>query len=233
MGIVGMKVGRSFRAMVGAALVVAIAAAAPASAAQRQDPARRDRADARLPVAARMLGGFTPSVGDALGATARAGTGADLKTFRFTPSGQAGAAKGVTLGLRARPLAVPDIRRGADGSDGYDVGVALAARGMALTGSSTQIDTGLGRREAVSMGVGYGRRDWTAQLRVGEEREDVRGAARLGAERRYSVEAGGAVALGQLLSVGAGVRYRVAPEGRAVAARPDDRSAYLGLGVKF
>lgn len=220
-------------ALAAAALAALVGSGAGASAAQRVEPAKRAKLE-RAPVAARALRSFTPSPGEAAGATLRAGAAPDLKTFRFTPSGQVTQGKALTLGIRARPLVVPDSRRGAADVDGFDVGVAVAARGVALTGGATQIDTGLARREVVTMGLGYGRRDWTAQVKVGEERNDVRGASRLGAERRYSIELGGAYTLTRALSVGAGVRYRVAPEASADArARADDRSAYLGLGIAF
>ncbi|MDT7933620.1 MAG: hypothetical protein RQ833_03320 [Sphingomonadaceae bacterium] len=221
----------------GIAAVALAAAAAPAWAASTpaQEAARRARpAQQRTPVTTRALSTFTPSIGASAGASVTAGAGADLQSFRFTPSGQANPSKSFTLGMRARPLSVPDASHAPDEPAGYDVGVALGTRGVALTGQTTAVETGLARKEAVAVGLGYGRRNWTAQVKVGEERENLRGADKFGPQQRYSFELGGAYTITRSLSLGAGVRYRVAPETNADArARAEDRSAFLGLGVAF
>ena len=220
---------------IAAALCALSAPAAAAGEVRPTDPrAKGARAEARAP-AARALGSFTPATGDAVGATVRTGSVPELKSFRFTPSGQVSPEAGITVGTRSRTLAAPDSRRGADEAAGYDVGVAVAARGLAVTGTSSKVDLGIATRESVGVGLGYGRKEWSAMLSLAEEAERLRGPDSLGTDRRYSIELGGAYTLTRNLKLGAGVRYRVAPEDRAdaQARAEDDRAAYLGLGVSF
>ena len=181
----------------------------------------------------RPLGSFTPSFIDGLGASQRAGSAVDARAFRFTPSGQPTDKRAITLGIRTRTIAAPDATRGTDESAGYDVGMALGTRGLALTGQVSKLDSGLTRREAVTVGLGYGRRHWTTALKFGAEDRSPRGAEPL-LDRRYTVELGGAYSLRRNLSVGAGVRYRVAPEDAATRRqREQDGAAFVGAAVAF
>lgn len=152
-----------------------------------------------------------------------------MRVFRFTPSATP-QRRAVTVGARARAIAPATSDQ-----PGYDVGVALGLRGMALTGEAARIDTGLARRDAIALGIGYGRRDWQTRLRVGAEGAAVRGGNPANPGRRYSVELGGAYLVRQGVSVGAGVRYRVVPEDEAarLAQAEVDRAAYVGMGVAF
>lgn len=185
--------------------------------------------------AARPLGAFTPSLIDAPGLSLRPGATVDASQFRFTPSGKHAQSHAVTLGLRARPVTLPDATRGADQPAGYDLGMAVGTRGLALSGGMRRVDAGLAQRETVTLGLGYGQRDWTTTLRLGEEDGWARGAqAQL--DRRYSVELGGAYALGPDVKLGAGVRYRLAPANTTLdsdAKATQDRSAFVGLGIAF
>ena len=185
--------------------------------------------------AARPLGAFTPSLIDAPGLSLRPGATVDASQFRFTPSGKHAQSHAVTLGLRARPVTLPDATRGVDQPAGYDLGMAVGTRGIALSGGMRRVDAGLAQRETVTLGLGYGQRDWTTTLRLGEEDGWARGAqAQL--DRRYSVELGGAYALGPDVKLGAGVRYRLAPANTTLdsdAKATQDRSAFVGLGIAF
>ena len=214
---------------------VLLAVANPAVAAESRAADNRTKTTEVRASETRALGSFTPSVGDAVGAAVKPGTAPELKSFRFTPSGQVSKGKGVTVGTRSRALAAPDSRRGADEAAGYDMGVSVATRGLSVTGSSSKIDLGIASRESMSVGLGYNRKDWTARFTLGEDNERLRGPDALGTERRYSIELGGAYTLTRNLQLGAGVRYRAVPENSAEAREraEEDRAAYLGLGVSF
>ncbi len=220
-----MLFARAFAVTATAAL--ALATAVPVVAATR--------APVRVKVEApRPLGAFTPSLIDAPGVSLRPGATVDARQFRFTPAGKNGEAHAVTLGLHTRAVTLPDATRDADQPAGYDIGMALGTRGIALSGGMRKLDAGVAQRQAVTLGLGYGRRDWTTSLRLGEEEGWARGAQDT-LDRRYSVELGGAYTIARDVRLGAGVRYRVTPaDAIDVDSRaPADRSAFVGLGVAF
>ena len=222
-----IRCGFSLRGVGRLLLAFAVTASAPAWAAEHA------RAAAKQSESPRPLGSFTPSLIDAPAVGLKPGSAA-AHSFRFTPSGKAGEKHAVTLATHAR-LASPTVDSArADAPSGYDIGMALGTRGLALSGAVKRTDSGLVQRDAVSLGLGYGVRDWTTTLKVGEETNLVRGAAALDPERRYSVELGGAYALGRDVKLGAGVRYRVVPgDSDAALKSVNDRAAFLGLGVAF
>ena len=195
----------------------------------------RARADGKRAEAPRPLGAFTPSLIDAPGVSLRPGATVDARQFRFTPSGKRGQAHAVTLGVRTRAVTLPDVAHGGETLGGYDVGMAVGTRGLALSGGVRKLDAGVAQRQAVTLGLGYGRRDWTTTLRLGEEEGWARGATAIPLDRRYSVELGTAYALGRDVRLGAGVRYRVAPatDPDADQRTPADKSAFVGLGIAF
>lgn len=218
-----IRFGTSSRALA-AALVAALALPGAAVAAtSKQRPEARRAAPARLGV-------FTPSLIDTAPGLARGGS--ETRLFRFTPSGKPGRA--ATLGLRARQVPAADAVRAAEEAAGYDVDVSLGVRGVALTGQMSEVDDTLTRREAVALGLAYGRRDWSTQLKVGAEDARARGLdARFA--RRYSVEMGGAYQLRRNVAVGAGVSYRVLPENERLARGrvAEDGAAFVGAKVAF
>lgn len=212
-------------------IAAAFGASGGASAAET-----RARVEARhsLP-ARRSLAAFTPSLIDAPGLAMKPGATVDARQFRFTPSGKHADTRTVTIGVRARPVTLADATHASEQA-GYDVGMAVATRGIALSGGVRRLDAGIAQREAVTLGLGYGRKDWTTTVRLGEENSWARGAQDATMDRRYSVELGTAYSLGQDVRVGAGVRYRIAPGTNADADAshpPADRSAFVGLGIAF
>lgn len=225
--------GRLFaHAALASAVALVASASVPACAAQLSQ--KREEGRTGVPTSVRALGSFTPSISDSVGATVRAAGNPEMRTFRFTPSPKVGAGKALSLGVRGKAISVPDARRQAEEPAGYDMGVAVGARGVALTGSASKVDLGLAKRDSVTVGLGYAKRDWNAQLKLGQEREDLRGADRVGEEKRYSIELGGAYTLTRNLQLGAGMRYRVTPQPNAnVHEREDERTAYVGVGVSF
>ncbi len=209
--------------------VAALCAPVVVGAQTRAKPAVRAEAS-------RPLGAFTPSLIDAPGFALRPGATVDARQFRFTPAGKHGEAHAVTIGMRARPVTLPDATHGTEQQAGYDLGMALATRGLALSGGVRRLDAGIAQRKAVTLGLGYGQQDWTTTLKLGEEEGWARGAAEATLDKRYSVELGGAYTLGRDVSLGAGVRYRIAPSNLTIdedARARRDSSAFVGLGVAF
>ena len=214
---------------VSAALLASVCGSALAETRVRPAPRRAEPA--------RVLGAFTPSLIDAPGLALKPGATVDARQFRFTPSGKHGEAHAVTVGLRARSVTLPDATRASTDPAGFDVGVAVGTRGLALSGGMRKLDAGIAQRQAVTLGLDYGRRDWSTSLKLGEEEGWARGATPVGFDKRYSVELGGAYSLGRDVKLGAGVRYRVPAsaldDGAAAAKERADRSAFVGLGVAF
>lgn len=218
-------------------LVLAALAAPAAGWAQPAPTAARAKAGmvpakpATTPV--RPLGSFTPSFGDTSGVVPRAGTSVDARQFRFTPSAGAGESRAISLGVDTRGLAAPTATRGSDEPAGYEAGVALGARGVALTGRVARVDAGLQQRESVDVGLAYGRRDWQTMLRLGAEHLGPPGTARLLDERNYWVELGGSYNVRRKIAVGANLRYRV-PENPALRERAaQDGAAVVGAKIAF
>jgi hypothetical protein len=210
------------------------AAAAPGGAwAQSAAPAARVKAAPAKAATVRPLGSFTPSFGEAAGAVPRAGASVDARQFRFTPSGAGGDSRALSLGLDTRVLAAPTATRGSDEPAGYEAGVALGIKGVALTGRVARLDAGLIQRESVAVGLSYGRKDWQTMLRLGAENRGPPGAAALLDERNYSVELGGSYRLRRNVAVGANLRYRM-PEDPAQRERSgQDGAAVVGARVAF
>lgn len=203
-----------------------------ALAAERVRP--EAKLDARHAQAPRPIGAFTPSLIDAPGSLLRPGTALDARQFRFTPSGRPADRRAVTIATHSR-VAAPLEAGHADSLTGYDIGVALGSHGVAVSGAVRRTDAGLSQHESVSLGLGYGLRDWTTTLKVGEETSALRGSP-VDPEKRYSVELGSAYSIAKDVKLGAGVRYRVVPgdiDAQAQARSAKDRAAFLGLGIAF
>ncbi len=206
--------------------VHAVEGGGAAAARTKAAPARP--APALVPV--RPLGSFTPSFGDPAGAVPRAGASVDARQFRFTP---AGGARALSIGVDTRVLAAPTATRGSDEPAGYEAGVAVGARGVALTGRVARVDAGLQQRESVAVGLSYGRRDWQTMLRLGAEHRGPPGPAVLLDERAYSVELGGAYLVRRNVAVGANLRYRVPEDPARRDQAAQDGAAVVGARVAF
>lgn len=221
-------------------LGLAVAAlAAPASAWAQAAAPSASAARAKLAPAkpagtgVRPLGSFTPAFADTAGSVPRAGASVDARQFRFTPSGSASDPRVLSLGLDTRVLAAPTATRGSDEPAGYEAGVAVGVKGVALTGRVARLDAGLQQRESVAVGLSYGRKDWQTMLRLGAEHRGPPGAAPLLDERNYSVELGGSYRVRRNIAVGANLRYRV-PEDPALRERAaQDGAAVVGAKVAF
>ena len=166
------------------------------------------------------------------------------RAFRFTPSGQTNAKKAVTVGVTSRVVtAAADTSRGVATESfavtpaAYNVGLSVGWRGFAVSGGYTRLESGLtalgpNHREAVDVGLSYRGKSWKTALQVAAETGSPLMLTPL--ERRYSVDVGGAYAVGPRLSLNGGLRYKLAPvaPGLLDADRPD-QSVYLGTAFSF
>lgn len=223
------SVGRLCALLLGAAAMLPTWSPAAAAPEAKRAPASKQKERA---VDSGSLGSFTPSLQSP---TLRSRPGVNERAFRFTPSGQTGDRRGVTVDINTRALTAPTAVRSSERAAGYDLGVALGLRGVSLTGGMSKLDAGLARSESVSVGLGYGERDWNTSLKLGSEDRRARGAEPLDLDRRYSIELGGAYSLSQRFSLSGGVRYRLAPEGETprVQQGEDDGAVFVGTAVSF
>jgi hypothetical protein len=167
------------------------------------------------------------------------------RAFRFTPSGQPGSRKALSVGVTSRVTAAPaaDPARVATVESfsvapaAYNVGLSVGWRGFTVGGGYTRYDapvTALGpnHREAIDASFGYRGKNWKTALQVAAETGSPLLLSPL--ERRYSVDVGGAYAIGPRLSLSGGVRYKLAPVSPSIldADRPDG-SVYLGTAFAF
>ncbi len=167
------------------------------------------------------------------------------RAFRFTPSGQAGSRRALSVGVTSRVTAAPaaDPTRVAAVESfsvapaAYNVGLAVGWRGFAVGGGYTRFDapvTALGpnHREGIDASLSYRGRNWKTALQLAAETGSPLLLSPL--ERRYSVDLGGAYLIGPRLSVNGGVRYKLAPVSPSIldADRPDG-SVYLGTAFAF
>ncbi len=166
------------------------------------------------------------------------------RAFRFTPSGQPGR-RALTVGVTSRVAAAPaaDPTRVAAVESfsvapaAYNVGLSVGWRGFAVAGGYTHFEapvTALGpnHREAVDASLSYRGRNWKTALQLAAETGSPLLLSPL--ERRYSVDFGGAYAIGPRLSLNGGVRYKLAPVSPSIldTDRPDS-SVYLGTAFAF
>ncbi len=166
------------------------------------------------------------------------------RAFRFTPSGQSDNRKALSLGFSSRLVSAPaDATRAAaetasTAPQAYNVDVAVGWKGFAINTGYSRSDSGtvalvpLGRKEAVDVGLSYRGKNWRTTLQATAEEGSALLLTPL--ERRYSVELGGAYAVGPRLSVSGGVRYKLAPQVPSLLD-PDrsDQAVYFGTNFAF
>ncbi len=167
------------------------------------------------------------------------------RAFRFTPSGQSEARKGLSIGVTSKVVtATADRLRAAIPGEtlvavptAYNVDLSVAWRGFAVNTGYRSSDPGpallsTGHHDALDIGLSYSGRNWQTSLLGTAERGSLLAYAPL--ERRYSLELGGAYRLAPRFAVTGGVRYRLAPEAPSLLD-PDraDRAVYLGTNIAF
>ena len=166
------------------------------------------------------------------------------RAFRFTPSGQSDNRKALSIGVSSRLVAASAeaTRAAAETATtlpaAYNVDLAVGWKGFAINTGYSRVDGGsaflipLGRKEALDVGLSYRGKNWRTSLQATAEQGSALLLSPL--ERRYSVELGGAYAVGPRLSVTGGVRYKLAPEAPTLLD-PDraDQAVYLGTNFAF
>lgn len=166
------------------------------------------------------------------------------RAFRFTPSGQPGSRKALSIGVSSKVVTasndaarVAPVESFAVSPAAYNVGLSVGWRGFAVGGGYTRFEapvTALGpnHREAVDASLSYRGKNWKTAVQVAAETGSPLLMAPL--ERRYSVDFGGAYALRPGVSLSGGVRYKLAPVSPSLVDndRPDS-SVYLGTAVSF
>lgn len=169
---------------------------------------------------------------------------AQERAFSFTPSGQLGNRKALTLGVTSRVLtAAADTSKAAPPADaiaaaprGYGVDVAVGWRGFAVSGGYSRADSAMSlvpeRREAFDVGLSYrfnGR--WKTSLQLAAESGAIPYAP---LDRAYSAELGAAYAVTPRLSLSGGVKYQILPAGPGLdEAANGDSSVYFGTAFAF
>ncbi len=238
-------------------MVAIFATALPCAAATQPAPHHPAKSRVSIETGDRLRGSavtpFAPPLLDnahfTFTAPGRTASNARLDTveraFRFTPSGQTSNRKALSLGVTSRVVAAAvDTSRAAPPAEtlaaapvAYNVGLAVAWRGFAVTGGYSRIDSGLtglgpNHRDAVDVGLAYRGKNWNTALQVAAESGSPLLLTPL--ERRYSVDFGGAYALGPRLSLSGGVRYKLAPVAPSLLdADRADQSVYLGTAFSF
>ncbi len=169
--------------------------------------------------------------------------------FRFTPSGSADrkalsatvTSRTVGTGLEA---ASPQVRGAmaaaqAPGSapSGYQVGVALEWKGLALSGQAARTDPGqaLGVVDEVGLGLSYGGRRWrTGVAAAAEQGSPLPLSSALAEPERYRLQATGSILLSPAFSLSGGVRYRTTPANpSALGVNKEEEAVYVGGALAF
>lgn len=177
--------------------------------------------------------------------------------FRFTPSGSSDSRRSLSLGVNSRIVAATaDTSRAAapaqyagPGPTAYNVDMSVGYRGFAVSGGYTRAENILlagsvptsltaPMREAVDLGLSYRGKSWKTSVQLGSETiaAVVNGATlvQTPAERRYSVEVGGAYAVAPGIAVTGGLRYKLTPaDGGLTDPQRNDRAVYLGTAFAF
>ena len=193
------------------------------------------------------IGAFTPAATDARLAAALARSGLSTSGFRFTPASSVRLNRSVTVAVRARSTnAGPAVRNervalvsptaSAIAPVAYNLGVAVGWRRFAVSGDLASVDIdGLGKREAVDVGLSYNTRKWSTKLQVGADRATGPAPTSILGGSGYSFDVGGTYALTHNLNVTAGLRYRADRD--RLLVRDDDRrdsqAVYVGTAIRF
>lgn len=232
---------------VGAASAVAALALSPAIGAAREDAAKASKP--RVSLSARGgIGSFTPAAADPKLAALLAQTELSSTGFRFTPSGESGKRRQVTVAVRARSITsgastalrtdAPTIASLGVTPSAYNLGASIGWRRFALSGDVARVDTGLapGSREVVSAGASYNAPRWSGRVQVGADRALGDQPRLIVPDTSYSLDVGGSYKITRNLDVTAGLRYKREERDRLQAIaddRRDSQAVYVGTAFRF
>lgn len=228
----------------GAALAVFALVLTPALAASNQaQKAKRPRAAPLI-----TLGGFTPAAADPRLAAEFARRGAQLGSFRFTPSSVSpDKSKAVKVAVRARAATPAQaVRTLAENSalpvtaitpTAYNLGVSVGWKSFALSGDVAKVQGGAvpGGREAAEVGISYSGKQFTGRVGVGAERSDPSQLRIVPQEQSYSLDVGGSYRITRNLDVTGGVRYKIQQDRLEPLKdeRRDSQAVYVGTAFRF
>lgn len=227
----------------GAATLVALLLAPLASADAR--PAKR-KLQPDIAAGSDTFGAFTPAAGDPRIAAAFArsglGTGVSGTPFRFTPSGNNGSRRAITVAVRARAVSRPDAAKALGlPSDGlapsaYSLGASIGWKRFALSGDVVKVESALlpEGRESADLGVSFLGKRWETKLDVAGERS-LNDRPAIGIDQSWSVGVGGSYALTRNLNVSGSLRYKTQRDDplNLLDNRRDSQAVYLGTTFKF
>ena len=226
---------RGLAKVVASASALALAVASPSVAATKKlKPVSRD-----------SIGSFTPAATDARLAAVLARSGMSNTGFRFTPASSVRVNRSVTVAVRARtsnrpassqqtalvaptPAALTPIA--------YNLGVAIGWRKFALLGDVEKVDiAGIGRREALDVGLSYTNKRFSTRVQLGADRATGSVPQLLGPGSGYSVDVGTSYAFTRNFDVTAGLRYRAQTDAlrTELDGRRDSQAVYVGTAFRF
>ena len=216
-----------------------------------QDSARTLAAQ-RVSLTARGgIGSFTPAAADPKLAALMSRSDLASTGFRFTPTGDAGKARKVTVAVRARTStpsqAIGGANRALDNAlvssvgitpFAYNLGASVGWKRFALSGDVARIDTGLqpGSTESLRAGASYNAPRWSGRVQLDAERGLGIQPRAITPEKSYSFDLGGSYRVMRNLDVTAGVRYKMQDRDRLQPLeddRRDSQALYVGTAFKF
>jgi hypothetical protein len=192
------------------------------------------------------VGTFTPAAADPRLAAAFARSRVAASGFRFTPSSAATRpSRALTVAVRARSsvgavstdrptVATPSLNIA---PIAYSLGVSVGWKRFAVSGDIAQRDLGFGQggRQAVDLGLSYGRNKWTTKVQLEAERPVGNAPRAINAGESVAVDFAGSYRLTRTLDLTAGVRYKTERDRLEPLAddRRDSQAVYIGTKVKF
>lgn len=243
-----MVASRAVLAGMGVVSALSLAALTPAIGAARESELAP--AKPRISLSGRGgIGSFTPAAADPKLAALLARTELSGSPFRFTPSGESGRTRQVTVAVRARTLVpggaalalrtdTPNLASLGVTPSAYNLGASIGWKRFALSGDLARVDTGLapGSREVVSAGASYSTQRFSGRVQASADRALGAQPRLLTPENSYSLDLGGSYKLTRNLDVTAGVRYKLDERDRLQPIadnRRDSQALYVGTAFKF
>lgn len=238
MRVIRGSMGRLGSAVALTAMLCALTMPAGARVAKRKAPSN-------LAATSGTFGAFTPAAADPriAAAFARSGLGTvSGSPFRFTPSGNAGSRRAITVAVRARAIGRTDASKALGlASDGlapsaYSLGASIGWKRFALSGDVAKVEGGLlpDARESADLGLSFFGKRWETKLDVAGERS-LNDRPAIGIDQSWSVGVGGSYSLTRNLNVSGGVRYKTQRDDplNLLDNRRDSQAVYLGTTFKF
>lgn len=167
--------------------------------------------------------------------------------FRFTPSGS-GDRRGPSVAVSTRtaasgleaasaPVRSAMAQHPGTAATGYQVGMALEWKGLALSGLAARNESanGLARTEEMGVGLSYGARRWRTGVQAAAEQGSLLPLSDALAEpERFRLQASGSLLLSPAFSLSGGVRYRTTPTNPSpLGVNREEEAVYLGGALAF